>query len=147
MITDSDNIREKRLAFYQREVDTILAVLREFLQLCDANCAFLVDKDGYMVTKAGTATDIDLQGVSTLVAGSYASARAMARLLGEDEFCMLFHEGKQENIQVNLVGERGLLVTVFDERTTVGMVRLYAKEATEKLLETFRCLSQGRISQ
>jgi len=90
-----------------------------------------------MVTKAGTTEDFDMQAVAALVAGSYAATREMARLLGEDEFSVLFHQGKRDNVQLTLVGDRTILATVFDERTTIGMVRLYAKEATEKLLKVF----------
>ncbi len=90
-----------------------------------------------MVTKVGSTGDIDLQSVSALVAGSYAATREMARLLGEDEFSVLFHQGKKDSIQLTLVGERTILATVFDERTTVGMVRLYATEASEKLAKVF----------
>ena len=137
IITDSDNIREKRLVFYKDDIDKINTVLKEFLNLSDSKCNILIDKEGHMVTKAGTTDDFDMQAVAALVAGSYAATREMARLLGEDEFSVLFHQGKQDNVQLTLVGERTLLATVFDERTTIGMVRLYAKEATEKLLEVF----------
>ena len=61
----------------------------------------------------------------------------MARLLGEEEFSVLFHQGKKDNIQLTLVGDRTILATVFDERTTIGMVRLYAKETTSKLTKLF----------
>jgi len=111
--------------------------LKEFLNLSDSKCNILIDKEGHMVTKAGTTEDFDMQAVAALVAGSYAATREMARLLGEDEFSVLFHQGKRDNIQLTLVGDRTLLATVFDERTTIGMVRLYAKEATEKLLKVF----------
>ncbi|HLU49480.1 MAG TPA: roadblock/LC7 domain-containing protein, partial [Planctomycetota bacterium] len=74
---------------------------------------------------------------AALVAGSYAATREMARLLGEDEFSVLFHQGRRDNIQLTLVGDRTILATVFDERTTIGMVRLYAKEASEKLRKVF----------
>ncbi len=90
-----------------------------------------------MVTKAGSTDDFDMQAVSALVAGSYAATREMARLLGEDEFSVLFHQGRRDNIQLTLVGDRTILATVFDERTTIGMVRLYAKEAADKLQKIF----------
>ena len=61
----------------------------------------------------------------------------MARLLGEEEFSVLFHQGRRDNIQLTLVGDRTILATVFDERTTIGMVRLYAKEAAENLQKIF----------
>jgi predicted regulator of Ras-like GTPase activity (Roadblock/LC7/MglB family) len=137
IITDSDNIREKRLVFYKDDIDKINAVLKEFLNLSDSKCNILIDKEGHMVTKAGTTDDFDMQAVAALVAGSYAATREMARLLGEEEFSVLFHQGKRDNIQLTLVGDRTILATVFDERTTIGMVRLYAKEATEKLLKVF----------
>ena len=97
-----------------------------------------------MVTKAGSTEDFDMQAVAALVAGSYAATREMARLLGEDEFSVLFHQGKRDNIQLTLVGDRTILATVFDERTTIGMVRLYAKEATQKLLKVLDGIKNRR---
>ena len=91
-----------------------------------------------MVTKAGSTGGIDLQSVAALVAGSYAATREMARLLGEEEFSVLFHQGRKDSIQLTLVGDRTILATVFDERTTIGMVRLYAKEASERLATIFK---------
>lgn len=95
-----------------------------------------------MVTKAGSTDDFDMQAVSALVAGSYAATREMARLLGEEEFSVLFHQGRRDNIQLTLVGDRTILATVFDERTTIGMVRLYAKEAADKLQKIFVGISK-----
>ena len=141
MATDSDNIRERRLVFYKDDVDKINAVLKEFLSLSDSKCNMLIDREGYMVTKCGNTEDFDIQAVAALVAGSYAATREMARLLGEEEFSVLFHQGKKDNIQLTLIGDRTILGTVFDERTTIGMVRLYAKEASEKLTKIFEEIS------
>ncbi len=102
----------------------------------------LIDKEGYMVTKAGSTDDFDLQAVSALVAGSYAATREMAKLLGEEEFSVLFHQGRKDSVQLTLVGDRTILATVFDERTTIGMVRLYAKEASQKLEQVFEEINE-----
>jgi len=142
LVTDSDHLRSKRIVFYEDDVEEINEVLEEFLQLSDSKCNILIDKEGHMVTKAGSTGDIDLQAVSALVAGSYAATREMARLLGEDEFSVLFHQGRKDSIQLTLVGDRTLLATVFDERTTIGMVRLYAREAGEKLDQIFLEISR-----
>ena len=61
----------------------------------------------------------------------------MARLLGEEEFTALYHQGERDNIQLGLVGDRTLLTILFDDRTTVGMVRLYATETAKKLTELY----------
>lgn len=34
---------------------------------------------------------------------------------------------------MSLVGERSILVVIFDDRTTIGMVRLYARETSQAL--------------
>jgi predicted regulator of Ras-like GTPase activity (Roadblock/LC7/MglB family) len=138
---DSDNIREKRLVFYKDDIDRINEVLQEFLTLSDSKCIMLIDREGYMVTKTGHTEDFDMQAISALVAGSYAATREMARLLGEEEFSVLFHQGKRDSIQLTLVGDRTILAAVFDERTTIGMVRLYAKEASQKLDKLFEDIS------
>jgi len=147
VVSDSDHLREKRIVFYKEDVDRINEVLNEFLKLSDSKCNILIDKEGHMVTKAGSTGGIDLQSVSALVAGSYAATREMARLLGEDEFSVLFHQGRKDSIQLTLVGDRTILATVFDERTTIGMVRLYAKEASEKLEEIFRAIIERPARQ
>jgi predicted regulator of Ras-like GTPase activity (Roadblock/LC7/MglB family) len=137
MATDN-TLRDSRLVFYQEDVDSINAILDAFLKQSAAKCAMLVDKDGHMVTWRGHTKRIDLDTISALVAGSFAATREMAKLLGEEEFTALFHQGKSDNIQLALVGDRALLTAIFDETTTVGMVRLYAAEAAKRLASIFK---------
>ena len=53
------------------------------------------------------------------------------------EFSVLFHQGKKDHIHMSLVGERSILAVIFDDRTTIGMVRLYAKETADELAKVF----------
>lgn len=135
---DSKALRENRMVFYEDLVRDVNRILREFLKLSNAKCAMLIDKEGHMVTRQGVTRDLDMDTISALVAGSFAATKEMARVLGEDEFSVLFHQGKTDNIQLSLVGDRTLLTVLFDEATTVGMVRLYAAETTKRLEEIFR---------
>jgi predicted regulator of Ras-like GTPase activity (Roadblock/LC7/MglB family) len=137
MPTDK-NLRESRLVFYKDDVDSIDAILDVFLKQSAAKCALLVDKDGHMVTCRGESRKIDLDTISALVAGSFAATREMAKLLGEEEFTALFHQGRSDNIQLSLVGDRALLTALFDETTTVGMVRLYATDAAKRMGALFK---------
>jgi len=68
-----------------------------------------------------------------LVAGSFASTRALAKSLGEKEFSVVFHQGESESIHIALVADRCLIVIIFDDRTTIGMVRMYAKDVSGEL--------------
>ena len=46
---------------------------------------------------------------------------------------MLFHEGVRESMHVSTVDDDTILLAIFDERTTVGMVRLFAREASTSI--------------
>ena len=139
----NEKLRYDRLQFYEEDIERIDKLLSEFLRLSGAKCALLIDKEGHMVTKRGEVRTIDMDTISALVAGSFAATKEMARLLGEDEFTALFHQGERDNIQLSLVGDRTLLTILFDDRTTVGMVRLYASETAKKLADVYqRCLEK-----
>jgi len=138
MAPTDKSLRDARLVFYKDDIDAINSILDAFLKQSAAKCALLIDKDGHMVTHRGTTKRIDLDTISALVAGSFAATREMARILGEEEFTALFHQGKSDNIQLSIVGDRALLTAIFDETTTVGMVRLYATEAAKRLAAVFR---------
>ena len=137
MISDSDHLRNQRLVFYKEDITRIDQVLSNFLDLSGSKCNLLIDKEGHMVTYCGDTSSIDEQTVAALVAGSYAATREMAKLLGEDEFSVLFHQGRKASIQLTMVGDRTIMATVFDDQTTVGMVRLYAKAASDGLEKIF----------
>ncbi len=133
--------QERWMVIEEREMERIRAILEEFLRLSGSKCALLIDKDGYLITKQGGQSSFQDDTISALVAGSFAATKEMARILGEEEFSVLYHQGKHENIQLTLVGDRVLLTVIFDEQTTLGMIRLYAKEAATKLAEVLATAS------
>ena len=95
----------------------------------------------------GIGEHIKLPVFYLLLAGSFASTKEISRLVGEPEFSVLFHQGKKDHIHMSLVGERSILVVIFDERTTIGMVRLYARETAAELGKVFLQVQSGSRSQ
>lgn len=132
----SEKMRSARLVFYEDDIEEINKTLSDFLDRSQSKCALLIDKEGHLVTKKGFTKSFNTDSIAALVAGSFASTREMAKLLGETEFTVLFHQGREENIHIGLVAERALVVVIFDDRTTLGMVRLYAEELTQRLSDT-----------
>jgi len=135
-------LRKERLGFYREEMSEINATLRGFLQRAKANAAFLVDKDGHLITREGADDHMDIDAICGLVAGAFAATKHMAFILGEEGFLNLFHQGKRANIQVTLIGNRTILAVVFDDTTTIGMVRLYLAEAANALTTIFKRIAQ-----
>jgi predicted regulator of Ras-like GTPase activity (Roadblock/LC7/MglB family) len=142
-----EGLRSSRLVFYKEDIEQVDKTLAVFLKNANAKCALLVDKDGHLVTKHGEASSYDMDTISALVAGSFAATKQMAKLLGEEEFSIMFHQGKKDNIQLSLVGDRTILAVIFDEKTTLGMVRLYAGQVSSKLADLFAGMSTRKAGQ
>ncbi|MFC1587213.1 roadblock/LC7 domain-containing protein [Planctomycetota bacterium] len=132
MTIRDEDLRKKRVVFYEKHITKIKDIVVPFLEKSKTICAMLVDKEGHLIYKEGEAS-VDAETISALVAASFAATQQIAKLLGEEEFSVLFHQGKTDSIQLTLVGDRMLLVVVFDQQTTPGMVRLYADQAVIKL--------------
>jgi predicted regulator of Ras-like GTPase activity (Roadblock/LC7/MglB family) len=128
---------EDALIIYEEEINRIDALLSKMLKGAEAKCALLVDKDGHLITRQGFTHSLDTTALAALLAGSFASTKEIAKLVGEPEFSILFHQGKKDHIHMSLIGERSILVVIFDDRTTIGMVRLYAKESATELSRIF----------
>ena len=137
-------MRDTRLIFYRDDIERINRVLEEYNKLSGAKCNILIDKEGHSVTRVGGATSFNEDTLAALVAGSFAATREMAKLLGEEEFSLLSHQGKRDHVQLTLIADRCILTTMFDEKTTVGMIRLYGQEAAKKLTAIFRELAERK---
>jgi len=130
-------LKTQRLVFYENDIERFNAEIDTYLELSKARCVLLVDRDGHLVTRRGEPMRTAEEAVSALIAGSFAATKEMARLLGESEFAIMFHQGPRESIQLQLVGDRTLMATLFDGRTNLGMVRFYAQEAAARLETVF----------
>ena len=131
------DLRAQALVFYEEDIQAISAIMDAFLKKSAAKCALLVDQDGHMITARGQTQSVDLDTISALVAGSFAATKALAKTFGDNDFTALFHQGRNGNIQLTLVGDRALLTALFEDNTTIGMVRLYATEASKRLTDIF----------
>lgn len=137
MKISDQKLRSDRLVFYAPDVQNLESELDGFLELSGAKCALLIDCEGHLVTRRGEAAADSVDSLAALTAGSFAATRQMAKLLGEEHFNTLSHQGQRESIQISMVGERTLLAIVWDDRTNLGLVRYYAQEASKRLADVF----------
>lgn len=125
------------LVMYEEEFKRIEEELQKLYQQANAKVIFLVDKNGQLIASAGESHNIDTTALASLTAGNIAATGGIARLLGEKEFTVLFHEGDKDNIHISLVGQRVILVVIFDQRSSLGLVRLRVKKSSEALSRIF----------
>jgi predicted regulator of Ras-like GTPase activity (Roadblock/LC7/MglB family) len=125
------------LLIHEQDMRRAEDVLRKLLIESQAKCGFLINHDGSLICQQGEIGAMDTAALAALTVGGFAATQEIARLIGEAEFSVLFHQGEHDNIYVTLVGEEALMLLVFDERTTIGMVRMLAKEAAANLAGIF----------
>jgi predicted regulator of Ras-like GTPase activity (Roadblock/LC7/MglB family) len=107
--------------------------LADFLGKSEAQWSALVDKGGNLFAQSGDTGQLDLSILSALAAGSFAATHELAKRLGESEFSALYHEGLGQHILMSALHHECLLVTIFGERTNIGLVRFYAQQVTTAL--------------
>lgn len=115
----------------------IVEVAKKLVHDANAKAVFLVDKNGQLVGEAGELEGIDTTSLASLVAGNIAASGGLAKLIGEDEFPVHFHQGERDNVHITLVAQRIILVVVFDDRSSLGLVRLRVKKGGQALSEIF----------
>lgn len=115
----------------------IKTVSDRLLRDANAKLVFLVDRNGLLIAASGDSQDVDTTSLASLAAGNIAATGGLAQLIGEREFSNLFHEGERDNIHITLVDERVILVIIFDKRSSLGLVRLRVKRASEDIRKIF----------
>src|SRR6058998_3345421 len=124
------------LLMREQRYHQIKAVLARLRLDAAARVVVLVEKDGQQLAVHGEVRDLDTTSLASLAAGNVAATGGMAQLIGEKEFPTLSHEGERESIHITVIG-RLLLVVVFDERSSLGLVKLRSKQVSQQLSAMF----------
>jgi predicted regulator of Ras-like GTPase activity (Roadblock/LC7/MglB family) len=129
-----------QMVMYEEEFNQIQTVVDRLVKEANAKVVFIVDKNGQLIAASGDTENLDTTSLASLTAGNIAATGGMAKLLKENEFATQFHEGEKANIHIQLVGNRVILVVIFDARSSLGLVRLRVRKASEDLNHIFESL-------
>src|ERR1700756_1144401 len=129
-----------QMVMYDEEFQQISTVCERLAREANAKIVFLVDKNGQLIASVGATQDLDTTSLASLTAGNIAATGGLAKLIGEKEFSILFHEGEKDNLHISIVGGRVILVGLFHSRSSLGLVRLRVKKASEELTTIFNLL-------
>lgn len=125
----------KHLIIREEEFRQLQSVLRRILRESHSRVVFLVDKNGQLLCSVGDEGGYDTTALGSLAAGNIAASGGLARLIGEKEFSILFHQGEKDNMHISLIENRIILVVIFEARTPVGLVRLRVKKANRDIVK------------
>lgn len=118
----------------QEQLDGMEEVLQDDLIGVGVRCVFLIDMAGNIIANRDNGESRhDVYSLAALAAGNFGAVSAMAKIIGEGEFSLLFHKGKKENIHFNKVGTEFLMITIFSNDISLGFLRLKVNESVEKI--------------
>jgi predicted regulator of Ras-like GTPase activity (Roadblock/LC7/MglB family) len=120
-------------SFDEEDLAAITRTVDKFLAETGAHSALIADRAGQLVATMGQPLSFDPMVFATLTAADFSANDQLARLIGETDFTTLFHQGENESMYVADVARRLILVTLFDNRTPIGLVRLKMKPVVEEL--------------
>jgi len=98
-----------------------------------AHSVLLIDRSGQLIAHHGNTPEIDILSLSALTAANFGATAEIARMLGEEEFTLLFHKGRYENVYFSAIGEHVIMVTLFDDKTSLGLIRLQINKVIDEL--------------
>ena len=127
------SLRPQRKVFYAREIHQMNLVLGKFLQKSGAETVLLVDDAGHLLTRQGAQSPASEDTITALVAGNCAASRAMATMLGAQEFSSCIRRGGGGHLLLLPAGDGAMLAVAFGDDTSVSLVRTYALEALRGL--------------
>lgn len=128
------------LVLYGEEYEEIKRILLQLKEETNSRIALVVEKNGQPIAFTGELDGVDTTSLGSLVAGNVAATEGLARLLGEESFSLIFDEGSNENLHMTLIGGKFILAVLFDKKTSLGLVRLRAKNAANRLEKVFERL-------
>jgi predicted regulator of Ras-like GTPase activity (Roadblock/LC7/MglB family) len=125
---------------FEKDFRAIDQVLFDLLERTQALSVHLVDRSGQLITTAGRSADFDITAFASLIAADFTANAELAQLLGETQVNAVVSEGPSRTVHSCLLADRVIMCTVFDKRSTLGLVRFRANRAVGVLDPVFRGL-------
>ena len=135
-----------QMVMYDEEARQIQVVCDRLGRDANAKAVLVIDKNGQPIAQSGETDHLDVTSLSSLTAGNVAATGGIAKLLMENEFSGQFHEGQKTNVHISIVAQRVILVVLFDERSSLGLVRLRVRKASEELTRILETLVKKAAS-
>ena len=134
------------LVMYDEEATQIHGICEKLARDANAIAILCIDKNGQPFAEAGETSELDVTSLSSLTAGNVAATGGIAKLLKEKEFTGQFHEGERSKVFISVVAQRVILVVLFDDRSSLGLVRLRVRKAEVQLATILLSLEQKAAS-
>jgi predicted regulator of Ras-like GTPase activity (Roadblock/LC7/MglB family) len=131
---------QENFIIYNEEYTLIKEILQKLKSNTSAKVVFITDSEGHCIASTGEMDDINLNSISSLIAGSVAAINSIAQMLKIDSFSAVLNESSKQSLNIALINDRTMLVVIFDNTSNLGLVRFRVRSALEQLTKVFQII-------
>ena len=131
---------QENFIIYNEEYVLIKEILRKLKSNTSGKAVFITDSEGHCIASSGEMDDINLNSISSLIAGSVAAINSIAQMLKIESFSAILNESTKESLHISLINDRTMLVVIFNNTSNLGLVRFRVRSALEQLTKIFQII-------
>ncbi len=112
--------------------------VERFIDEAAARLTLVMTPAGQVMAQHGFTRAVDVMAAAALGAAIVASTNEMAKLIGEEKFTALNHQGSQHGIflaEFDTPGGRLLSLVVYGTDSSVGLVQLFFEDLVKDLVD------------
>lgn len=119
-------------------VDAVKSIVNDKLISENVQTVLVIDGAGNILAHCGQDTDgLDAISLAALTAANFGATSQIAKLIGENDFSLLYHKGEKANIHFARLGGEMILVSIFGDDVSLGLVRVRVDEIAEDINKIF----------
>jgi predicted regulator of Ras-like GTPase activity (Roadblock/LC7/MglB family) len=120
----------------EEDVNALDGALGQLLAKSDAATAIITDKAGFCLVEKGDTENFDITSVAALASGSFEATQAIARIINENFSCV-YQQGEKYSMLVNNIDEQTVLIVIFPNSVSVGLVKFYSTDTIRACADQF----------
>lgn len=128
----------------REDAEALKDLLSKLVKRSEAVTALLISHEGVCISKAGNVQTLNSTALAALVAGMFSATKEVANIVGEEKFSILLQQGEKRHIHISLIGQRNMMIVVFEDYRRIGRVRHEARSIGPDILRILESRDKSR---
>ena len=121
------------LILTKKDIGKLEEIIADQLLDSGAEHVVLADLSGNLIMECGSLEMEDVFSLAAVSAANFAATAEIARLIGEEDFALLYHKGGKRNVHFSRLAKDYLIITLFNDNVSLGLIRLKLGSAISEM--------------
>lgn len=122
--------------------NSLMELVKRLQEDASARHVFIIERSGKDSVSYGDLGHIHTTDLISLIIGKTLACDALANLVNGNNFSALSVEGKRWGAHMSALGEKAILIVIFDQQTNIDRVGLRVRRAAKELVEILSLVNQ-----